>query len=328
MLEQLKEDVLEMIDSGLNKTIRETRGLKTLTEKDGVVTVEVYLENPKADYANEFKNTLVRLVKLNYGYKGIKVTLKSLKEKDTIFEGYTRFLCIASGKGGVGKSTVTANLALGLTRIGYKVGIIDADIYGASIANIMEESGEAMADEDGKIIPCYKEGIEFISTSFFTDDKPLMWRGPLLSKMLQHYFYDTNWSRDLDFMLIDLPPGTGDVAIDIGHIVPKAKFVVVTTPHKSSSSIAVKAGMGAIDMKMEVIGVVENMAYFNNPVNQNKEYIFGNGGGDEVALKLNTDVIASIPLGQPKGKYHSLFEEDSEIGNIYEELAYRVAQRY
>lgn len=330
MLDKLREDILQIVDTGAEQTLEMTHGLKLLRENaDGVVEVEIYLADPKAAYANDIKNTIVRLVKLNYGYKGIKYKATSLKEKDTILERSTRFLCIASGKGGVGKSTVTANLALALSRMGYKVGIIDADIYGASLANIFEEHGEVMADEEGKIIPLEKEGIEFMSTSFFTEDKPLMWRGPLLSKMLQHYFYDTKWSKDLDFMLIDLPPGTGDVAIDIAHIAPKSKYLVVTTPHKSASNIAVKAGLGAKEMNIEIIGVVENMAFFPNSVNGQKEYIFGKGGGDEVALKLQTDVLAQIPLGQPTGIYHSLFVNDEDdITNIYDELAYRVAQRF
>lgn len=330
MLDELKNDILKIVDKGAEKTLEETRGLKLLRlNADDVIEVEIYLADPKALYANEIKNTIVRLVKLNYGFKGIKYKALSLMEKDTILESSTRFLCIASGKGGVGKSTVTANLGLALTRMGYRVGLIDADIYGASLTNILEDHGEVLADDEGKIIPFEKEGMEFISTALFTEDKPLMWRGPLLSKMLQHYFYDTKWSKDLDFMLIDLPPGTGDVAIDVAHIAGKSKYLVVTTPHPSAANIAVKAGLGAKEMKIEIIGVVENMSYFINPVNKNKEYIFGKNGGNEVASRLECDLLAQIPLGQPSGKYHSLYTlDEDEATNIYDELAYKVAQRF
>ena len=238
-----------------------------------------------------------------------------------------KYIGVASGKGGVGKSTVTANLAYALTRLGKKVGIIDADIYGSSIPTILDmKITMPKGTDDEKIIPFNVDGIELISTEFFLQpDKPLMWRGPMLGKMLNHFFYDVVWSDEIEYILVDLPPGTGDVAIDIQTIIPQCKMIIVTTPHKSASHIAVKAGFASEQLKHELLGVVENMSHLDHKGEVVK--IFGEGGGQIVADKLKTKVLQSIPIGQPKN-HISIFGPKEEIGLDYLGLANKILKEY
>ena len=267
---------------------------------------------------------MIKLVKIELGFPGIKI---DFFESEFIPEGEKpiKYLAVASGKGGVGKSSVTANLAAALIRQGKKVGIIDADVYGASIPNILKlDIVPLNSTEDELMIPLKKDGIEVISTEFFMPpEKPLMWRGPMLGKMLVHFFSGVKWQDQIDLILIDLPPGTGDVALDVKTYVPKSKILVVTTPHVNASHVAVKAGIGAQNIGHEVIGVVENMSYYLNPCSNTREYIFGKGGGDTVAKKLGVPVLGQIPIGQPgKGEY--LFTDTDEAGKIYNTIAKQV----
>lgn len=320
-MDELREALLKLVDFTANETFEKTNALKSLMINDDVVEVELYIndiENKEA--LTQTKNSVTRLVKLTFGYKGIKASYIPSKLKNTIYDNGCKFILIASGKGGVGKSNVCANLAYALTRLGKKVGIVDADIYGASIPNVLGIPHiEARGDEAGRILPFEEYGMQMVSTEFFVDEnKPLMWRGPMLGRMLDHFFNQTAWDPTLDYLLVDLPPGTGDVAIDLGNMVPKAKMIVVTTPHPSASYIATKAGLGAREMKLEVVGVVENMSYYINPVNGQYDYIFGQGGGDMVSRNLDVPLLEKIPIGQAKGY---LFEGNEEIGKIYNNLA-------
>lgn len=329
-MQELIDAINNLIDFDAKKTIGELRSLKSLKIEDDIVNVEIYLTDVKSKEADEFKKTLVRLVKLTFGYKGIKMKFIPITSKGTIFDSNVKFLLIGSGKGGVGKSSVSANLAVALARIGKKVGLIDADIYGASIANIMDNKDEdGKVDEMGKVYPFIKYGVEFISTDYFVEEnRPLMWRGPMLKKMLEHYFYEVNWSNDLDYLLIDLPPGTGDVAIDIGQMIPNGKMILVTTPHPNASKIAYKAGAGAKEMNQQILGVVENMSYYINPVSGDYEYIFGKGGGLEVSKLLDTNLLAQISIDQPKGSSKSIFDEYETNGQIFLSLAAKIVEIY
>lgn len=322
-MDRLREEILNLIDFSCEKSFNETHGLKSLSVKDNIVNVELYIEKEDSEALAKTKNALVRLVKLTLGYDGIKIIFIPSCNKNTIYDNGCKFVMVASGKGGVGKSNVTANLGYALTRLGKKVGIVDADIYGASIPNVLGlPKVEVRGDEQGNILPFEAYEMQMVSTEFFVEEnKPLMWRGPMLGKMLDHFFHNTSWDRNLDYLLIDLPPGTGDVAIDLGSIVPNGKMIVVTTPHPSASHIAVKAGLGAKEMKMEVIGVVENMSYYINPVNGQHDNIFGFGGGEKVAKELNVPLLSQIPIGQPE---HFIFTEKETIGKEYDALAKKV----
>ncbi|MFU8792445.1 MAG: P-loop NTPase [Acholeplasmataceae bacterium] len=324
--DDLKRKIEEIIDPGFDLPLKDVNGVKKLVVgPTGVAELEIYLKD-KTKHEQQVKIQIIRLVKIELGFPGIKI---DFFDSEFVPEGEKpiKYLAIASGKGGVGKSTVTANIAYALTRLGKKVGIIDADVYGASIPNIFKLDIKPLSStKDEKMIPLVKDGIEIISTEFFMPpEKPLMWRGPMLGKMLVHFFSGVKWQDEIDLILIDLPPGTGDVALDVKTYVPKSKVLVVTTPHPNASHVAVKAGLGAQHIGHEVIGVVENMSYYLNPANQKRDYIFGSGGGAEVAKKLGVDVFGHIPIGQPN-ETAFVFDSSQGTGKVYDEVAAKVIQ--
>lgn len=242
----------------------------------------------------------------------------------------TTFVAIASGKGGVGKSTVSVNLAVSLARLGKKVGLIDADIYGFSVPDMMGIT-ERPAVINDKIIPVTRFGVQVISMGFFVEDNaPIIWRGPMLGKMLNSFFSEVQWD-DLDYLLLDLPPGTGDVALDVHSMLPACKEVIVTTPHPTAAFVAARAGSMALKTDHEILGVVENMAYFESKLTGEKEYVFGQGGGDRLAEELKTEVLGQLPLGQPDWNEDdfapSIYQEDHKIGKLYREIAEKVVAK-
>ncbi len=244
----------------------------------------------------------------------------------------TTFIAVTSGKGGVGKSTVSANLAVALRRLGKKVGIIDADIYGFSIPDMMGiEQRPTVINET--ILPVPSHGVKVMSMGFFVEDNtPVIWRGPMLGKMLRNFFSEVSWG-DLDYIILDLPPGTGDVALDVHQMIPQSKEIIVTTPHATAAFVAARAGAMAIHTKHEILGVVENMAYFACSKCGEKEYVFGRGGGGKLAEELRSELLAQIPLGQPdnhpseKDYSPSIYKADTEIGRIYKDLAKKVIEK-
>lgn len=241
----------------------------------------------------------------------------------------TTFIAIASGKGGVGKSTVSVNLAVSLARLGKKVGLIDADIYGFSVPDMMGITTRPVVKGE-KIIPVNRFGVQVISMGFFVEDNsPIIWRGPMLGKMLNSFFKEVNWG-ELDYLLLDLPPGTGDVALDLHSMLPSCKEVIVTTPHPTASFVAARAGAMAIKTNHEVVGVIENMSYFESKVSGEKEYIFGKGGGEKLAEELQTKLLGQLPLGQPDWNEAdfapSVYQEDHQLGKIYLEIAQKIIE--
>ena len=230
------------------------------------------------------------------------------------------FIAVASGKGGVGKSTVTVNLAVALARKGKKVGIIDADIYGFSIPDMMgiEEQPQLV---ENVIIPVEKFGVKVISMGFFVQDNaPVVWRGPMLGKMLRNFFNEVNWG-DVEYILLDLPPGTGDVALDVHQLIPQSKEVIVTTPHATAAFVAARAGAMAIQTNHEILGIVENMSYYESK-DGSVDYIFGRGGGAKLAEDLHSELLAQIPLGAPdnhiseKDYSPSVYKAESKAGKF------------
>lgn len=243
-----------------------------------------------------------------------------------------QFIAIASGKGGVGKSTVTVNIAAALARQGRKVGIIDADIYGFSIPDMMgiEERPEVV---DNLIVPIEKFGVKVISMGFFVEDNsPVVWRGPMLGKMLRNFFQEVNWG-ELDYVLLDLPPGTGDIALDVHQMIPHSKEIIVTTPHATAAFVAARAGTMAIHTKHEIIGIIENMAYYQCSDCGKQDYVFGRGGGARLAESLHSELLAQIPLGTPDNHpaeadfSPSVYKDSNPIGQLYNEVAVKIIQK-
>lgn len=239
-----------------------------------------------------------------------------------------RFIAVASGKGGVGKSTVTVNLAAALARQGKKVGIMDADIYGFSVPDMMgiDTRPELV---DNRIIPVERFGVKVISMGFFVEDNaPIIWRGPMLGKMLRNFFQEVEWG-ELEYMLLDLPPGTGDVALDVHQMIPQSKEIVVTTPHATAAFVAARAGAMALHTNHEILGIIENMSYYTDKTGE-KAYVFGRGGGAKLAEELHADLLAQIPLGAPDNHpadldySPSVYKADTETGKLYDQVARQI----
>jgi ATP-binding protein involved in chromosome partitioning len=197
----------------------------------------------------------------------------------------TRVLAVCSGKGGVGKSTLSANLAVALSQLGQRAGILDADVYGHSIPHILGIHQKPVL-VDRMIVPPVKGDLKLMSIGFFLDDnQPVMWRGPMLHKALEQFLSDVHWGQ-LDVLVVDMPPGTGDVAMSLGQLLPRAEAIVVTTPQPAAQEVAARAGAMAQKTSMRLIGVVENMS----------GDVFGAGGGEELARDLGIPFLGSIPL--------------------------------
>jgi ATP-binding protein involved in chromosome partitioning len=231
-------------------------------------------------------------------------------------------IAVCSGKGGVGKSTVTTNLTVALAQQGYKVGLLDADIYGYSIPRMMGLKSATPQVTGEKLMPVAKEGIQVISMGFFIPaDQAVLWRGPLLHKAVTQFIDDVIWG-ELDFLLVDLPPGTGDICISIANKLPEAKLLAVTTPQISAYEVAARVGVLARETKMEIIGVVENMSYYELP-DGTRDHIFGSGGGKVLARRLNTELLAEIPLSSD---LRAASDSGKPLAAVAEEIFLRLAQ--
>ncbi len=243
----------------------------------------------------------------------------------------TRVLAVSSGKGGVGKSSVSANLAVALTQSGQKVGIVDGDIWGFSIPAMLGVVTPPYMAGD-RIIPPVAHGVKVMSMDYFVaDDKAVIWRGPMLHKAVEQFLQDVFWDN-LDFLIVDMPPGTGDISISMSQFLPRAQVLIVTTPQSAAQRVARRAALMAKEVDQEVIGVVENMSWFTG--DDGKRYdIFGSGGGDELAAEVGVEVMARIPLvpamgrGADIGEPATVAAPGSEAAEAFRQLAEAVAAR-
>lgn len=341
-----KEEVIELLsnvqDPFLHISLKETEGIVevSIREEKKHVSVKLAIGEPNTAEQMTLQQEIVGILKKN-GANTVGLRFEQLpediikkyqptsEETDSILAGAKQphFVAIASGKGGVGKSTVTVNLAMSLMRLGKKVGIIDADIYGFSVPDMMGiENIPAVRGE--KIIPVERFGVKVISMGFFVEDNsPIIWRGPMLGKMLNNFFNEVEWG-DLDYLLLDLPPGTGDIAMDVHELIPSCNEIIVTTPHPTAAFVAARAGQMALKTDHKILGVVENMAYFESELTGEKEYVFGSGGGDNLADVLKTKVLGRLPLNQPYLDEDvfapSIYQEDHPNGKEYHLIAAKI----
>ena len=344
--ERVRELLNPIKDPHIHRTFEETGAIQNIKIKEEKehISIKIALANPNSGEQLQLQQEIVGLLKqegaatVGLRFTELPEELKNEylqaaneeSEANLIGQKGTKFISVTSGKGGVGKSTVTVNLAMALARLGKKVGIVDADIYGFSVPDMMGIENRPQVRGE-KIIPVERFGVQVISMGFFVEDNsPIVWRGPMLGKMLTSFFKEVEWG-DLDYLLLDLPPGTGDIALDVQSLLPSSKQLIVTTPHPTAAFVAARAGQMAIKNEHEIIGIVENMAYFESSLTGQREYVFGEGGGDKLAEVLETDVLGRLPLQQPYEEEDifapGVYQEDHPIGKVFLSIANQVTKR-
>jgi ATP-binding protein involved in chromosome partitioning len=305
-----------VIDPELRQDIVTLGMVRAIDPKDdGSVDVTVSLTTPGCPIRNHFQTAVVQAVGALEGVQRVNVGFDVLSDQEKgalqrklgraggLPEGalaqVSNVVCIGSGKGGVGKSTITANLAAALAADGKKVGVLDADVWGYSIPRMFGVGGRPQVSAERKIIPLESNGgVKVMSIGFFVEeDSAVVWRGPMLHKALTQFLEDVEWG-ELDFLLVDLPPGTGDVSMTLAQLLPQARFLIVTTPQPTAQKVARRAAEMAHKVSLEIGAVIENMAGFVTPSGERYQ-LFGEGGGQELADELDVPLLAKVPLTMP-----------------------------
>ncbi|SNX53881.1 Mrp/NBP35 family ATP-binding protein [Thermoanaerobacterium sp. RBIITD] len=342
--ERIINALKDVYDPEIGRSIVELNMVDKIDINEGKVTIDIKLTIKGCPLQNNIKEDVIKKVSAIEGVDEVSVNMGAMtdeerqklaenmnRQKKPIFEK-TRVIVVGSGKGGVGKSTVSANLAVALGKLGYKVGLIDADVLGFSIPRLLGIVGERpYALDENTILPIEKYGIKVISMGNFADeDTPLIWRGPLLGGVLEQFMNDVYWG-ELDYMILDLPPGTGDIPLTIMQKIPEQKFLLVTTPQASASHVAGRIAYMAQKVNIDVIGITENMSYFECPDCHKRYNIFGEGETEKLAKELKTEILVKIPIDIK-------IREKSDIGlpiafingpeaEYYIELAKKVAEK-
>jgi ATP-binding protein involved in chromosome partitioning len=303
-----------VIDPELRRSIVELEMVRSIDAADGLVRVTVSLTTPGCPIRSHFETAVRTAVGALPGVERVEVGFDVLSDQEKaglqqklgrpggLPEGalaqVSNVVCIGSGKGGVGKSTITANLAAALTADGKRVGVLDADVWGYSIPRMFGVSGRPPVSPERKIVPLEGHGVKVMSIGFFVEeDSAVVWRGPMLHKALTQFLEDVEWGA-LDFLLVDLPPGTGDVSMTLAQLLPQAKFLIVTTPQPVAQKVARRAAEMAHKVDLEIGGVIENMATFVTPSGE-RFALFGEGGGQALADELDVPLLANVPLTMP-----------------------------
>jgi ATP-binding protein involved in chromosome partitioning len=313
--DQILDALRGVIDPELRRSIVELDMVRSIEiNGNGVIDVTVSLTTPGCPIRGHFQNSVSSAVSALDGVSHVNVYFDVLddQQKAALQQKLGRaalpagslaqvanVLCIGSGKGGVGKSTLTANLAAALSAEGKRVGVLDADVWGYSIPRMYGLGAtRPQVSAERKIIPLQAHGIAVMSIGFFVEeDAAVVWRGPMLHKALTQFLQDVDWGA-LDFLLVDLPPGTGDVSMTLAQLLPQASFLLVTTPQPTAQKVARRAAHMAAKFTLEIGGVIENMSSFTTPAGE-RFTIFGEGGGQELADELDVPLLGKVPLTMP-----------------------------
>jgi len=353
--EQVLEALRDVEDPELHKSIVDLDMVRDVQVQEGRVRVHAVLTISGCPLRETITQRIRERVSRLPGVREVDVTLgvMTAEERQTLIAklrggdaGPTRrspfltpnspirVVTIASGKGGVGKSTVTVNLAVALRQLGRRVGIIDADVYGFSIPRMLGIRGQPTVI-DQMIVPLEKDGIRVMSIGFLVPDETdaVVWRGPMLHKALVTFINEVHWGDDLDYLLLDLPPGTGDVSITIAQALPQTHMVIVTTPQAAATSVAQRVARMAEKVNIEVLGVIENMSGYQPAPGQPPVYIFGRGGGLRLAEALGVPLLGEIPLdpaireGGDAGVPVVLSQPDGPAARAFRAAAERLMRR-
>jgi len=313
--DQVLDALRAVIDPELRRSIVELEMVRTIEVRDGgEVDVTVSLTTPGCPIRNHFQTAVAQAVRALDGVDRVNVDFDVLSDTEkgalqrklgraSLPEGalaqVRNVICVASGKGGVGKSTLTANLAAAFAADGHRAGALDADVWGYSLPRMLGlGSDKPKVSAERKLIPRSAHGIRVMSIGFFLEeDSAVVWRGPMLHKALQQFLEDVDWG-ELDYLIVDLPPGTGDVSMTLAQLLPQSRFVLVTTPQPAAQKVARRAAQLALKYDLEIAGVVENMAAFVTP-GGDRYTLFGEGGGQLLADELDVPLLAKVPLTMP-----------------------------
>lgn len=337
-VEQVINKLATVIDPDLKKDIVSMGMIKDIELADDNLKFTLELTTPACPFNVEIEDDVRRVIGELAELKNfdLNVTAKVMEgrslDDDTSMATVKNIIGVASGKGGVGKSTVSLNLALALQQTGAKVGLLDADIYGPSIPLMLGIKDGGMEVDNNKLQPAESHGLKVVSFGFFAEQahQAAIYRGPIISGILKQFLVDTNWS-DLDYLIVDLPPGTGDIPLTLAQTIPITGILVITTPQDVASNVAVKA-IGMFEkLNVPILGVVENMSHFVCANCDHKHYIFGDGGAKKISEQFNMPFLGEIPLnsgimsGSDLGKPIMITDTDSPSGIAFKSAARNIA---
>lgn len=339
--EQAVLDALkQIIDPDLRKDIVTLGFIKDLAIDGGNVSFRIVLTTPACPVKEEMESQAIEFVSQLEGVTNVAVTMDAEVPKgrgianNVAIPGVKNIIAVSSGKGGVGKSTVAVNLAVGLAKIGAKVGIMDADVYGPNVPLMLGVQNHQPEIENGQLKPVEAFGVKMISMAVLAPaDKPMILRGPMLHGVVRQFLTDVNWG-ELDYLIVDMPPGTGDVQLSLAQLVPVQGAVLVTTPQNVSIADVRRALKMFEQVSVPVLGIIENMSYFIPPDMPEKRYnIFGEGGGRKLADEYNVPFLGEVPLGMEvreagdKGEPVVISEPTSPQAIAFMKVAEEVARR-
>jgi len=336
--QEIIQDALKtLIDQNTGRDFITSKSAKNIKVENGNVSVDIVLGYPANSVMSSVKSHVESHLQELEGVKNLKVNIGSRIETHKAQQGVQilpkvkNIIAVASGKGGVGKSTTSANLALALAAEGATVGLLDADIYGPSQPQMLGISGRPESMDGKSMEPMLAHGIQTMSIGFLVDtDTPMVWRGPMVTGALEQLLRDTNW-KDLDYLVIDLPPGTGDIQLTLAQKIPVTGAIIVTTPQDIALLDARKGLKMFEKVGIPILGIVENMSTHICSKCGHEEHIFGAGGGAAMSKDYNVDLLGSLPLDirireqTDSGKPTVIAEPDSKIANIYKEIARKAA---
>jgi ATP-binding protein involved in chromosome partitioning len=349
--DQVRQALRNVLDPEIGKPIEDIGMLQGIEVNDGSVRVHVLITIEGCPLKDRITSDVTNALR-PLGVERVDVELSPMSEQQRaelvtrlrgsgaaapqqqrqFFVGTdTTVIAVASGKGGVGKSSITVNLACALAAEGHRVGVLDADVWGFSVPRMIGVTGQPVGFNN-MILPLESHGVKVISMGFFVpEETPVIWRGPMLHKAIEQFLGDVYWG-ELDFLLADLPPGTGDVSISLASFLPGASMLVVTTPQEAARKVAERAGKMAERTNLRPLGVIENMSWFACPHCGERTSIFGAGGGQEAADTLGVPLLAQVPLmpdlreGGDEGRPIVVTDPDSPAGQALRDAARRVAQ--
>lgn len=342
------ESILEVLkpvqDPELQKSLVELNMIRNVQVEDGDVSFTLVLTTPACPLREFIVEDCEKAVKTLEGVKSVKVEVtaetpaqKPLPDRQSV-NNVKNIIAISSGKGGVGKSTVSVNVAVALAQTGAKVGLLDADIYGPNIPTMLGLNDVPINVDkrpEGDILqPAFNHGVKMVSMGFLIDpDQPVMWRGPMLNGIIRQFLYQVNWG-ELDYLIVDMPPGTGDAQLTLGQAVPLAGAVIVTTPQTVSLQDARRGLRMFEQLGTKILGIVENMSYFIPPDMSDRSYdLFGSGGGEKTSKELNVPLLGCIPLeislreGGDKGVPVTVSNPESASAKALTEIAKQIAAK-